>query len=263
MKTKNQQHKLPCFREDSWGPLIYSSAEQTEQRCSSFDSSPKQLCQRPESAFLTSFILREKQFLQRVKAWLHPNFLRGSGLDSKQKQACVGFLTPEQSFQRKFPPPPPTLTPLGPQLKGKVEAIVLSLHLSCPVTRIWETLIPPKWSDMRKAPETPSFSGTQKCLVNNWFGFVEGDKENKEFVSTFKNNQLCTKPQSSCICQPALIALITEGTFWMLYEQFYLSRHQRPLGHVLCSSLGRFRTIKKEWNNLTSADKQCEKRRRA
>lgn len=96
---KTQQYKLPCFREDSRGPLIYSNAEQTEFLCSIFASSPKQLCQKLKFAFLALFIPREKQSLQRVKALLHPKFLSGSGLDSKQKEAHIGFPTPEQTFQ--------------------------------------------------------------------------------------------------------------------------------------------------------------------
>lgn len=31
MQNKKQQNKLPCFSEDSLGPLFYSNAEQTEQ----------------------------------------------------------------------------------------------------------------------------------------------------------------------------------------------------------------------------------------
>lgn len=89
---KKTQHKLPCFREYSWGPLIYSSAEQTEHLCSSFASSPKQQCQKLKFAFLTLFILRGKLFLQRIKASLPDSkFLSGSGLDSKEKEACVAF----------------------------------------------------------------------------------------------------------------------------------------------------------------------------
>lgn len=34
MKNKKQQNKLPCYRKDSLGPLIYSNAEQTEHLCS-------------------------------------------------------------------------------------------------------------------------------------------------------------------------------------------------------------------------------------
>lgn len=103
MKTK-KQHKLPRFREDSWGPLIYSSAEQTERLRSSFSSSPKQLCQKLKFAFLTLFFLRGKLFLQWLKALLPSSSVVLVWILKKKRLVLVSPLLNKPSKGNSFLP---------------------------------------------------------------------------------------------------------------------------------------------------------------
>lgn len=192
MKTK-KQHKLPRFREASWGPLIYSSAEQTEHLCSSFSSSPKQLCQKLKFAFLTLFFLRGKLFLQWLKALLPSSSVVLVWILKKKRLVLVSPLLNKPSKGNSFLP-----QELWPHLGHIEREGGRNCDYSPPqppgdeiTGSTWETQIPSKRPDMRKAPKIPCFSGIQKHLVNNCFGFVEDDKENQELVSIFKSNQLC------------------------------------------------------------------------
>lgn len=135
MKTKKQQHKLPCSREDSWGPLLYSSAEQTEHLCSSFPSSPKQLCQKLKFAFLTLFILRGKLFLQRVKTFLPSSSVVLVWILKKKRLMLVSPLLNKPSTGNSLLPQ--QLWPhLSHKWKQRWKKIVLTLHLSFLVTRL-------------------------------------------------------------------------------------------------------------------------------